>query len=165
MLENRRVQTDRDVAISLLHVIGMVMVLLCHVFQVAGIYFLGEMFITAVPLFLFVAGFLSGSKPIVNTKRWLLRRIQRIWVPTTLFFLIMYLSYELLAIEKVTTFRWIFSLLNLQGLNYTYWKFESYSAMGGLGHLWFVTTIMFCYFLTPLMQRVPVFACKRWKKP
>ena len=164
MLDNRQIQNDLDIAVTLLHVIGMAMVFLCHIFQDVGIYSLGELFIAAVPLFLFVAGFLSGRKTITNGKNWVLRKLQRIWIPTALFFVITYLIYDLLEIEEVTTFRWIFSLLNLQGLNYTYWKFDYYGAMSGCGHLWFTTTIMFSYFLTPLAQRIPVRRCKCWKK-
>lgn len=164
MSKNMQAKTNRDIAITILHVIGMVMILLCHIFQEEKNYLLGELFIIGVPLFLFVAGFLCGSRPAVDVKAWLLRKCERILLPAVLYFVVVYTSYGFTGVEDVSLFQWVFSLLNLQGLNYTYWKFDLYGAAAGCGHLWFVTTIMFCYLLTPLVQRIPHIRMSVWQK-
>lgn len=63
------VHKERDSAITVLHVLGMLMILLCHFFQTAGLYLLGEIFIIGVPLFLFVSGYLSGLKEIKKARK------------------------------------------------------------------------------------------------
>lgn len=150
---NKNVDLKRDSSITVLHVLGMFMILLCHIFQEAGIYFLGEIFIIGVHLFLFVSGYLSGLKKISNPINWLKRKAIRILIPYYLFIIILFCIYEITAVEDVSLFQWVFCLLNLQGFNYTCWGFEAYGAVGGVGHLWFLTTIMLCYLITPFLDK------------
>ena len=156
-------KTNVDVAITLLHVIGMVMIFLCHALQLEKIYFLSEIFISGVPLFLFVSGYLAGRRKIGNVGKWYLGKAKRVLLPALIFFVTVYGIYEITGIESVSLFQWIFSLCNLQGLNYTYWKFEVFGTVPGCGHLWFVTSLMFCYLLTPLLQRFKKISLKRWQ--
>ncbi|MBQ8894620.1 MAG: acyltransferase [Clostridia bacterium] len=154
MVTDVRRENKLDIAITLLHIAGMIMIFLCHVFQAEKIYFVSEILISGVPLFLFVSGYLAGLKNIAHPLSWFLKKAKRILVPYWIFIVLIYGSYGILNLSSVTPFQWIFSLLDLQGLNYTYWKFEYFGAVEGCGHLWFVTTIMLCYALTPLMQRI-----------
>lgn len=149
----KNIDSRRDGAITILHIIGMVMILLCHICQEAGFYLLGEIFIIGVPLFLYVSGYLSGVRKIDNVKRWLGKKAVRILTPYYIFILILFLIYEITGSAEISMFQWIFCLLNLQGLNYTYWGFETYGAVAGCGHLWFLTTIMLCYLITPLLDK------------
>jgi len=41
-----------------------------------------------------------------------------------------------------------------QGTNYFIWPYNGYGAMVGLGHLWYVTIILLCFVLTPLLDKV-----------
>lgn len=145
--------SSRNIVITVLHVIGMVMILLCHMMQAEKIYFLSEIFISGVPLFLLVSGYLTGLKEITHPKTWLLRKAKRVWIPLAVMVILVYGGYTIFNIAQVTPFQWIFTLLDLQGLNYTYWKFGYFGAVAGCGHWWFITTLAFCYLLTPLMQR------------
>lgn len=156
-------KTNVDVAITLLHVIGMVMIFLCHALQLEKIYFLSEIFISGVPLFLFVSGYLAGRRKIDNVGKWYLGKAKRVLIPALVFIVVVYSTYEITGIESVSSFQWIFSLCNLQGLNYTYWKFNSFWALPGCGHLWFVTSLMFCYLLTPLLQKCKKISLKGWQ--
>lgn len=146
-------ERKRYAEIVLLHLIGAIMILMCHFFQKAHIASLGELFISGVPLFLFVSGFLAGLKPEIE-KSWLKKRFIRILTPYYLWvvpcILILWLSdHTMLTISQP-----LFLLTNMQGLNYIYWKSELYGAVSGLGHLWFTTEIMLCYLLVPLFQKV-----------
>ena len=165
-MENRLSKSsNRDFAITLLHVIGMVMILLCHMMQAERIYFLSEIFISGVPLFLLVSGYLAGLKEITRPHTWLLRKAKRVWIPLFVMIVLVYGGYSVFNVAQITPFQWIFTLLDLQGLNYTYWKFEHFGAVPGCGHWWFVTTLMICYLLTPLMQRFKKFRLRGWQKP
>ena len=155
---------SRDTAITLLHVIGMLMIFLCHSMQVEKIYFLSEVLIAGVPLFLFVSGYLAGRKEIASIGRFWLGKAERILLPLVLLIAIVYSGYEMTGVATVTPFQWIFTLLNLQGLNYTYWKFEAFGAVAGCGHWWFLTTLMFCYLLTPLAQKFKKISLTGWRK-
>lgn len=157
------IKTKKEASITILHIIGTLMILLCHLFQEAGFYSLGEMFIVGVPLFLFVAGYLSGKKEIVNNLKWIGKRLVRLLLPYYLLIIVLFSIYEITGMAEVSLFQWIFCLFNLQGLNYSYWKFEAYGAVEGIGPLWFLTTMMFAYFLTPFFNKFRKVSLKKWQ--
>ena len=154
----------KERSITVLHILGMAMILFCHIFQDAGISFLGELLIAGVPLFLFVAGYLSGKKKITNSLEWVGRRLLRLLVPFYILLVTLFIIYEIFNVAEVSSFQWIFCSLNLQGLNYTYWKFGLYSSIPGTGPFWFLTTMMFAYFLTPLLNKFRDIDLTAWKK-
>lgn len=156
MNEAKKNKPQINLAISYLHIIGMVMILLCHYLQNEKIYFLSEIFISGVPLFLFVAGYLSGKSRFTTVSDWFSKKVKRILVPFWIFVIVVYGLYEILKLSDISGFQWVFSLLNLQGLNYSFWKFEYFGAVAGCGHLWYLTTLMFCYLLVPLMRKVNI---------
>ena len=149
---------ERDISITLLHIIGMTMILLCHISQKIGLYSLGEIFIVGVPLFLFVSGYLSGVKPIKDTGEWLLRKAVRVLLPYLFFMWCVFAIHEIADTAEVSAFQWFFCSIGLQGMNYTYWNMDvfdgiiDYAAVSGTGHFWYITTIMLCYLLTPSLQ-------------
>ena len=120
--------------------------------QAEKIYALSEILISGVPLFLFVSGCLAARRNIDSTCKWWFGKAKRVLLPLMLFVTIIYGVYEIAGVVEITPFQWIFTLCNLQGLNYTYWKFGYFGAVPGCGHLWFITTLMFCYLLVPLAQ-------------
>ena len=153
MLIGNGANKKRYPEITLLHLIGAIMILLCHFFQKAKIYMLGELFITGVPLFLFVSGFLVGLKKEID-KKWLSKRAKRILVPYYLWIIpcILILWIENKSYVKGTQFLFLFT--NIQGLNYLHWGNPTYSAVAGLGHLWFVTEIMVCSVLSLIFNKL-----------
>lgn len=146
--------------IVLLHLTGACMILACHFVQKEHLAALGELLISGVPLFLFISGFLSGLKRQIN-KSWMIKRAIRILTPFYIWIfpciLILWISNH----EMVTGTQILFLSTNMQGLNYIYWKSEIYSALPGLGHLWFTTEIMLCYLLVPIFNKL---IDKQWKK-
>ena len=157
-------KNNNDIAITFLHVLGMVMIFLCHSMQAEKLYFLSEILISGVPLFLFVSGFLAGKKNIDNVLKWWLSKAKRVLIPFVIFVVLIYGMYEITGIDNVSPFQWIFTLCNLQGLNYTYWRFNLFGAVSGMGHLWFITTLMICYLLTPLAQRFKKVTIAGWQR-
>ena len=157
-------QSNRSVSIMLLHIIGMVMIILCHISQAEGKGALGEIFICGVPLFLFVSGYLTGKREVKKVGTWYVKKLQRIWIPYLIFVVVFYALLEITGAENVSFFQWIFCVFNLQGFNYTFWKFQLYGAVVGAGHLWFLTTLMFAYLLVPVMQEIGKIKLKPWQK-
>lgn len=147
------IEKERYDEIVLLHLIGAIMILACHFFQKEHIAVLGELFISGVPLFLFISGFLAGLKSRIN-KLWLKKRAIRILTPFYLWVIPCMLSLWISDHSLIKGSQVFFILTNMQGLNYIYWKSESYSAVLGLGHLWFTTEIMVCYLLVPIFNKL-----------
>ena len=137
--------------INILHVLGAMMILLCHFTQKSHLSAVSELFITGVPLFLFVSGFLAALKP-THGKDWFLKRCTRILTPYYLWIIPGLCILLISSRDVVSPFQAIIIMLNLQGLNYFFWKFDHYVAVIGFGHLWFLTKIMFCYALVPILD-------------
>ena len=155
-----------DSRITLLHILGMLLILFCHFFQEVKIYFISEILISGVQLFFFVAGYLCGRKKIEKPVRWILQKAKRILLPYYFLLLIVFLIYQLSGKQMLQPSS-IFLLFNIQGLNYLVWPFRGYGAPAGLGHLWFVTIIMLCYLITPLFQKMREWLTgtpKKWLK-
>ena len=144
---------NRNITLTLLHIIGMVLILLCHFFQAEKIYYISEIVISGVPLFLFTAGFLSGKKEIKNIGKWYLRKARRVLIPYYIFILLIFAIYGISNIAEVSLSQSLYCLFNVQGLHYTIIKFGSYRSVIGAGHLWYITTITICYLLTPVLQK------------
>lgn len=150
MLIGRRSKQRKYDEITLLHLIGAIMIICCHIFQKEQKWILGEIFITGVPLFVFVSGFLSGLKDKTDIN-WIKKRAVRILVPFYLWVVPCLLVIWLSDHRQVNLSQLLFLLTNTQGLNYFIWKFNKYGAVQGMGHLWFTTEIMICYILTPVI--------------
>lgn len=140
--------------IDILHIIGAAMILLCHFTQKEHLSALGELFISGVPLFLFVSGFLVGCRELPSSpKRWIRKKAIRVLIPFYIWVFPAMLVLWLTNHEMVSVTQFIFLSLNLQGLNYLIWPSNLYSAVIGLGQLWFVTEIMACYLLVLVFCR------------
>lgn len=144
--------------IRILHIFGAIMILLCHFVQKEHLSMLGEVFITGVPLFLFISGFLAALNPS-HSIYWLFKKAIRILTP---YYIWIISALCLLFISNrnfVSLFQTVFLMLNLQGINYVFWRFDRYVGVIGLSHLWFLTEIMLCYSLVPLLDMI----LRRWK--
>ena len=162
-------KNDRDIVITLIHILGMVMILLCHIFQKIGVYALGEICIIGVPVFLFVSGYLSGKKPIEKPGKWLLKKAKRVLLPYFLLVWCIFAIHEIANTAEVSLFQWLASSSCLHGIyGYAYWRMDllgvHYAAVPGTGHFWFVTIIMLCYLMTPLLQKARDISLKEIEK-
>ncbi len=129
---------QRDMGISFVRLISMLMIISCHILQYFG-NGLAWWLNCGVQVFLFMSGFLYGEKKIENTFSFLRKQIPKILVDyysSVIFTIIVYFFFarEALVGDKV------FKLLFLGGV------------LDGIGQVWFVSTIIFCYLLTPIFS-------------
>jgi surface polysaccharide O-acyltransferase-like enzyme len=130
----------------------MLLIVACHyVSWIPQISFLGQVFNVGVPLFFIISGFLYGQKEITNPLAWFKKQFVKISVPVYLYYIIF--TIVLLCIGKlgiVSPISTIKQILHLKG------------ALGGgigevqTGHLWFITFLLMCYLITPLLQKIDV---------
>ena len=141
--------------ITFLHVLGCVMILLCHFFQDAGPRYglYSELFLAGLSLFFVVSGYLAGLKESHNLA-WLSRRITRIIVPYYVVILLALIIYFVFKREEFSISSTLHLLTFTQGTNYIYWPYEGYMASCGFGHLWFITVMLLCIIITPLLKFV-----------
>lgn len=93
-----------------------------------------------VQIFLIISGYLYGQKHIQDPIRFYLKRFQKILVPYYIVLIIAFLSIVVFDNDAVD----IMSFGKAIILNGT---------IAGGGHLWFVPTILMCYFLTPFFEQ------------
>ena len=128
----------RDYSISLIRFFSLILIITCHMMQ----YFDMELawwFNVGVQIFLCISGYLYARRDIGDVIQFYSRRLQKILIP----YYIVFLSYGLLQFFAAKD---VFSIkLFLKGLLVN-------ARLYGAGHLWFVSTILLCYLLTPLLE-------------
>lgn len=145
---NSRISNVESKIITIIRSFAMVVIILCHYCDYfEGVEFLSQLFNVGVPIFFIISGFLYGQKQINNIKKWYIKQFAKIVIPLYTYYFISALV--LLAVGKLGEVNLLDSikvLLNVQGL------------VGGKignvqsGHLWFITFILICYLITPVLQ-------------
>ena len=102
-------------------------------------------FYCGVPLFLIISGYLFGQEKIDNVGQWYRKRLIRVWVPYLLLFVI---NLSIVSVMKDVRYT---SLEIMQGV----FVLPSFS-LGklGLAHCWYITYILACYLIVPLLSRM-----------
>lgn len=96
-------------------------------------------FNVGVQIFLCISGFLYGQKDISDVTDFYNKRLKKILIPY-------YLVFISFGIVEFTFAREAFTLnAFVKGLALC-------ATLKGAGHLWFIPTILICYFITPLLQ-------------
>ena len=72
--------TGRNYCISILRVLGMLFIILCHIASWLDIAFLEQFFNYGVYIFLFISGFLYANKEINNHSKWFLTRVKKMLI-------------------------------------------------------------------------------------
>lgn len=147
----------RNCAIVCCRTASMVLIVLCHIIGhysfIPGHNFLGDIMDVGVFSFLAISGYLYGGKSITDFKSWFRKRYLAVMFPATILILAVLLAgfcvgHRYNAITVVTY------LLNLQGLEFFVPGFHNYfAAITVLGPLWFITVIMLCYCMIPVLQK------------
>lgn len=147
------IQKQRDSEIVLLRLIGMLMIIGCHLSTYFGIGALGQILNVGVQLFLFISGWIYSSYPIADGKQWIAKRWARICIPMYIWVTFVYVLE--IGIKKGSGSLWglLFCLFDLQGLPFLVKGTDSY-LLSGINHLWFLTALMFCYLLTPAVKKI-----------
>lgn len=135
----------RNISIQLIRIVAMFMIILDHI--LGNISFPMQSMIvqvmnSGVLIFLFISGLLYGNKQIINWKNWFVSRIFRICIPLWIFmafdFAVEAMIWNIFDIKHV--FIYLFNVQGILGVN-----------IGG-STLWFLTLIMICYIITPILQ-------------
>lgn len=140
---------NKDYSISCVRFIAMCFIIICHMMQrddfSSNIYgaHIGWAFWfnVGVQMFLFLSGYLYGKKDDIDTIFFFKKNFSKLLVDYYVFVIIMLIIIHfstLLNIDKAT----IIALITLTG------------TPPGLGHLWFIPTILFCYLLTPILHSI-----------
>lgn len=132
---------SKNYALSLMRFLSIICVFSCHILQYykhLGCNYLN----VGVWIFLFISGFIYGKRIIQNVFLFYLHRMIRILVPYYIV-LIVAVSIEMLAGQGITRGGLLSSVMCLQ------WYGES---VPNCGHLWYISCILFCYLITPVLQ-------------
>ena len=97
-----------------------------------------------VYIFIIISGYLYGKKEIKEGYfKWIRKRAKRILIP--MYFFMLFLLIVNLAIgNNIRIANWIVYIFNLQ-------EFQIY--VHGAEHLWYLTIIMICYLITPILNK------------
>lgn len=149
--QNINQNENRDYSISMARFIAMVFIVVCHIMQRATYKInifgasieLAWWFNVGVQMFLFISGYLYGlqnqrGEQKLKAASFYSKTFKKILVDYYVFIiLILLLSLSIKDLSYIKSE--VFGLL-------TFSKFPI-----GFGHLWFISTILFCYILTPIL--------------
>lgn len=142
--------TSKNYSISILRVLGMFSIVLCHITSWLGISFLSQFFNYGVYLFLLISGFLYADKTIDNPLKWYGMRLKKL-LPIFYCFvipvMIYYFCFNNIDLKQIFTY-----LFCLQGISFITNMVPS-SEIEPLGNLWFITIILLCYALTLIVKK------------
>ena len=140
-----------DLGISFCRCIAMIFIVVCHILQ----YYNNELawwFNCGVQIFICISGFLYGQRKIDNGYRFIKKR----------FIKILSSYYICLLMDIVLLYGFSPQSVDIKGIILMVF---CKGTITGLGHLWFVGTILFCYLLTPILSRIYEFQeSKKFKK-
>lgn len=143
----------RNNAISIMRVMAMIMIVLCHLFLWLDMSVLAMFFNVGVEVFLLISGYLYSNREIKNTVVFLKQRWIKICVPLYTFFIAM-LFVNLMVQKDLKLIKTIpVYFLDLQGVNFVL-KNVWFPNLNELSHLWFLTVIMMSYILLVLVKKI-----------
>lgn len=123
--------------ISLIRMLAMLSIIACHFCQ----YYNNEWawwLNVGVQVFFILSGYLYGNKEITEPIGWIKRQFIKILVPYYIFLIPTIIAYLFITPESLGIFSVIGSLFTV-------------STIKGIGHLWFISAILFCYLVTPYL--------------
>jgi peptidoglycan/LPS O-acetylase OafA/YrhL len=143
-----RVARKVDWSISALRFLAMALIVathLCQLYDLGIAWWLNS----AVQVFLFISGWLFGSRPNIDgARKWLGKRFLRICVPFWILGLFLLLADVLFVPEKLSVKNALLALFCLR---------SGYMPNGT--HLWYISVMLLCYLLTPVLS----YMWKRWR--
>lgn len=142
-MQERALDSQKSIAISYLRVVAIISIVACHFLQYednnwAWILNVG------VQIFFFISGFLYGFKQIGNWPHWFLRRIKRVYIPYIVVVFVLLPIYFVIGGDIKSNIR-----STICYVTDTQWFG---GGIKGIGHLWFITAIFICYFITPVLH-------------
>ena len=130
----------RDSAISMIRLFALLCIVSCHILQYLNIE-LAFWINIGVQVFLCISGYLYGKKEIGDTTEFYKKRFIKILVP---YFIVLFFFVALQFFIKGGA---VFSIKRTVAALFLR------STIPGGEHLWFVSTILLCYVITPLLEK------------
>lgn len=132
-----------DWSISALRMLAMCSIVVCHLCQLYGLGIAWALNI-GVQVFLVISGWLYGMRPdIGDIKNWYTKRLIRICVPYWLVLIPVLVIDHFFASGGVTIREVILSVSCIRS-----------GLVPNAAHLWYISAMLFCYLLTPLLGRL-----------
>jgi len=131
-------------SISLIRLIAMLMIITCHILQGLSSSW-AFWFNIGVQIFLIISGYLYGSKNVTSTKEFYIKQIKKILVPYLVLAVIIFTLEAIFLNKRYSITLMLGSLLGFGGV-------AGNSKI--LSHTWYITYILICYLLIPLLQRI-----------
>lgn len=137
-------------AIKNIRVVSTLMIFLCHTVFLFGetVGLTAQFFNIAVTVFFFISAYLYSLRENVSAGgvlQWYKKRFLRIAIPYYIYLTVLLILY----IVTKTTIKpapWITSGFMISGLTETY--------LAQTGHLWFITAILICYLIIPVLYKI-----------
>lgn len=135
----------KDFVIQITRIVAMFMIIICHLIQGGNKYIrmTAQFFNVGVFVFIFISGYLYGVKEIKNPKKWLVDRFFKIMIPVYIFMIFIFG----LQIFVLHNFEMKYIFIYLFDLQFVF------GGVLGAQHLWFLTVIMICYIITPILYK------------
>lgn len=144
MLLNKSLEKKIDLKISIIRLISLVMIISCHILQFLGMeaaFWLN----LGVQIFFFISGFLYGKKDIANVSSFYKNKIIKILLPYTVCAIIVFIIERIFIGVSYGKIFLIGTFAGFQGFMGT---------LKTLSHTWFVSYILICYLITPVLERI-----------
>lgn len=131
-----------------LRTISVFLIILCHLTRANDnpyIVMSSQIFNVGVQIFIIISGYLFGrlgvKRPYI---KWLYKRFKRIFIPYWTFLVILLILQSLFG-QSVSLKSVLFSMFGLQRFTHV---------LPGAEHTWFITAILLCYIITPLIDLI-----------
>lgn len=139
-------EMNRDWSISLIRLISLIMIISCHILQGLDLE-LAFWVNIGVQIFFFISGYLYGWKrrENLNIREWYKKQYVKLVRPLALLVIIMVIiDTTIFKIEYGITII-IANMIGLGGF---------YGTLKATSHTWFVSYILVCYLITPLLNKI-----------
>ena len=127
--------------LSFVRFFSLVLIIICHFLQYYGIE-LAFWLNVGVQIFFILSGYLYGRKDVGGILEFYGKRVKKILVPYYSFLIIMVFVYIGGGYKEYINRQSVTNLFLCNG------------TIKGLGHLWFISYILFCYLLTPVLNDI-----------
>ncbi len=137
----------RDIGISYVRVIAMIFILIDHIvlkIEMPFKSYIVQITNSGVLIFLFISGLLYGKKEINNFSKWFINRAKKILLPLYVFMIFLAIV-NIIFEGDINIIAYLKYIINMQGI---------LGVIDGAVHLWFLTTLMLCYLITPVLENI-----------
>lgn len=141
-------KSQRNVAIMCIRIVAMLFIFTDHAMAYTDSPYKAiiiQITNSANLIFLYISGFLYGGKNIQDAKDWVRKRISRLWIPYIIFVFVYFFITIIQGNGLKSVKPFVIYTFVLQGFLGT---------EGGPGTLWFMTLLILCYCLIPILQKL-----------